>query len=109
MKTLNLLFFSLLLIGLITASCGDSNNSGCSDMETDQKESEVTAAQSALYDAQIAYANDNSLANCNTVANVWDDYLSKLSSFINCLEGPAKDAWQTAYALQVQERNTFSC
>jgi len=95
---------------LWSASCGskDSNN-GCSEVEMDQREAELTAAQSALYDAQIAYANDNSIANCNNVANVWDDYLSKLSSFINCLEGPANDSWQTVYALQVQQRNAFSC
>ena len=110
MKSSNFLFIFILFIGLWSASCGskDSNN-GCSEVEMDQKETEMSAAQSAYVDAQLEYATDGSLANCNTVATTWDAYIKKMRSFIDCLEGPAKSSWETAYSLQVQERNAFSC
>lgn len=110
MKSSNLLFLAIILIGLCSASCGSKDSSGgCDEVETDQKETVMIAAQSALIDAQIAYSTDSSPAKCNAVANTWDDYITKMRSFINCLEGPARDAWETAYSLQVQERNAFSC
>ncbi len=107
MKIFNLLF--ILFAGLSIASCGSSGNSGCSDIEMDQKETAMTTALSLLYDAQIAYSTDDSPANCTAVINAWDDYLKKLRSFIDCLEGPAKDTWESNYAIQVQMRNDFSC
>lgn len=109
MKSSNLLFFAILFIGLCSASCGSKDSNGCSEVEMDQKEAEMSAAQSAYIDAQLAYATDGSLANCNAVANTWDNYIAKMRSFIDCLEGPAKSSWETAYSLQVQERNAFSC
>lgn len=109
MKKLTILFLSILLVGICTTSCGSKGSSGCSDVETEQKESELSTAQGILLDAQIAYATDVSQANCTSLTDAWDDYIKKLRSFIDCMEGPARDPWETNYSLQVQERNNFSC
>lgn len=109
MKIVNILLLCILLVGFCASSCGGNSSSGCSDVETDQKESELSTAQGVLSNAQFAYIMDETPANCEAYTDAWDDYLVKLKSFINCLEGPAKDLWEPIYQNQVQERNSFSC
>ena len=109
MKLIKLLSFSIILFGLFTTACSSSKSSGCSEVEQDQKQSELSAVQTVLYDAELAYYADNSQENCDAYTDAWDAYLVKLRAFVDCLEGPAKTSWEQVYAIQVQDRNAFSC
>lgn len=109
MKTFCSILSLALLIGLTSVSCSSSKDSGCGEVETDQKQTELSAAQMTVLDAQLTYESDKTQENCDAYTEAWDTYIVKLRAWIDCLEGPAKTSWETIYSMQVQQRNAFSC
>ena len=109
MKTFCTYLSVAILIGLITVSCNSSESSGCGEVETDQKQTELSEAQMTTLDAQIIYESTPTQENCDAYTEAWDVYIVKLRAWIDCLEGPAKTSWEVVYSLQIQERNAFSC
>ena len=109
MKIFKFLTIGIFLFGMLATSCSSSKSSGCDEVEQDQKQAELSEAQTIVIDAQITYESDNSPENCNAYTDAWDNYLVKLRSFVDCLEGPAKTSWEQVYSIQVQDRNSFSC
>jgi len=108
MKTRLLFLLPFLMICLAAVSCSKSS-SGCSGSEFDQKEAAMNEAGAASVNAQITYQTDQTEANCIAYRDAYNNYLNKLSAFIDCLDEVAVGNWNIVYANALKKRDEIPC
>jgi hypothetical protein len=83
MKNLLLLFIAVLALSLSTGCSKDdpATLSGCDATLFNQ---DINPKLSSWQDAATAYANDQSVANCNTYKSTGQAFLESIRSYENC-------------------------